>query len=142
MATRRTTTPTDPADIQRWADVAAAAGDEKKATDTVIIDVGNVLAITDVFVVTSGANSRQVRTIADEIEKQLKEKSGLTTLRTEGRRDLTWVLLDYGALVVHVFSEEMRRFYDIERLYRDVPQRRWVGAPEPSAVAATADGAG
>lgn len=126
MAERRSTpTPIDPADVQRWADIAAAAADDKKATDTVILDVGTVLAITDVFVVTSGANSRQVRTIADEIEKQLKERAGLSTVRTEGRRDLTWVLLDYGALVVHVFSEEMRRFYDIERLYRDVPRRSW-----------------
>lgn len=129
MAERRSTpTPIDPADVQRWADIAAAAADDKKATDTVILDVGAVLAITDVFVVTSGANSRQVRTIADEIEKQLKERADLSTVRTEGRRDLTWVLLDYGALVVHVFSEEMRRFYDIERLYRDVPRRSWTAA--------------
>lgn len=144
MATRRTRpTPTDPADIQRWADMAAAAADEKKATDTVILDVGNVLAITDVFVVTSGANSRQVRSIADEVEEQLKVLAGLTLLRTEGRRDLTWVLLDYGSLVVHVFSEEMRLFYDIERLYRDVPQRRWVGeGPPPAAAVAAGDSAG
>lgn len=129
MAERRSTpTPIDPADVQRWADIAAEAADDKKATDTVILDVGAVLAITDVFVVTSGANSRQVRTIADEIEKQLKERADLSTVRTEGRRDLTWVLLDYGALVVHVFSEEMRRFYDIERLYRDVPRRSWTAA--------------
>jgi ribosome-associated protein len=52
-------------------------------------------------------------------------------VRTEGRRDLTWVLLDYGALVVHVFSEEMRKFYDIERLYRDVPQERWIRTSVP-----------
>lgn len=137
MAERRPRpTPLDLADVQRWADIAAAAADDKKATDTVILEVGAVLAITDVFVVTSGANSRQVRTIADEVEKQLRERAGLSTVRTEGRRDLTWVLLDYGALVVHVFSEEMRRFYDIERLYRDVPRRTW--APEPAAESAGA----
>ena len=115
----------EPAEVQRWAQIAAVAADDKKATDTVILEVGEVLAITETFFVTSGANARQVRTIADEIEKQLKDQVGLSVLRTEGRRDLTWVLLDYGALVVHVFSDEMRRFYDIERLYRDVPQQRW-----------------
>ena len=117
------------ADVQEWARIAAAAADDKKATDTVLLEVGQVLAITEMFVVTSGANARQVRTIADEIEKQLKDQAGLAPLRTEGRRDLTWVLLDFGALVVHIFSDEMRRFYDIERLYRDVPQVRWAATP-------------
>jgi ribosome-associated protein len=121
----RTTTTTTAEDVQAWARIAAAAADDKKATDTVLLEVGKVLSITDVFVVTSGANSRQVRTIADEIEQQLREQTGMSPLRTEGRRDLTWVLIDYGALVVHVFSDEMRRFYDIERLYRDVPIVRW-----------------
>jgi ribosome-associated protein len=140
MATSRPRpTPIDPADVLRWADIAAEAADDKKATDTVVLEVGNVLAITDVFVVTSGANSRQVRTIADEVETQLRERAGLSTVRTEGRRDLTWVLLDYGALVIHVFSEEMRRFYDIERLYRDVPQHRWVAPPRPVASESAAE---
>ena len=122
------------ADVRAWARIAAAAADDKKATDTVLLEVGQVLAITEMFVVTSGANSRQVRTIADEIDTQLKAQAGLSPLRTEGRRDLTWVLLDYGALVVHVFSDEMRRFYDIERLYRDVPQERWQPAVTDQAV--------
>lgn len=129
MAQRRTTI-IEPDQVRRWAHVAAAAADDKKATDTVILDVGDVLSITDLFVITSGTNARQVRTIADEIEQQLKDQADVAPVRTEGRRDLTWVLLDYGPLVVHVFSEEMRRFYDIERLYRDVPKERWVsGAP-------------
>ena len=124
----------EPAEVQRWAQIAAVAADDKKATDTVLLEVGQVLAITEMFVVTSGANTRQVRTIADEIQKQLKEQADLSPLRTEGRRDLTWVLLDYGALVVHVFSDEMRRFYDIERLYRDVPQERWQATVTDRAV--------
>ena len=114
---------------KEWARLAAQAADDKKATDTVILEVGQVLAITDYFVITTGANSRQVRTIADEIELQLKELVGLAPLRTEGRRDLSWVLIDYGSIVVHVFSAEMREFYDIERLYRDVPSVTW----EPTA---------
>lgn len=122
---------------KEWARLAAQAADDKKATDTVILEVGQVLAITDYFVITTGANSRQVRTIADEIELQLKELVGLAPLRTEGRRDLSWVLIDYGSIVVHVFSAEMREFYDIERLYRDVPSVTWeptspVRAPDAS----------
>lgn len=132
MAQRRTTI-IEPDQVRRWAHVAAGAADDKKATDTVILDVGDVLSITDLFVITSGANARQVRTIADEIELQLKVLEEVSPVRTEGRRDLTWVLLDYGPLVVHVFSEEMRRFYDIERLYRDVPKERWVSPGAPPA---------
>jgi ribosome-associated protein len=119
----------EPEQAKEWARLAAQAADDKKATNTVILEVGQVLAITDYFVITTGANSRQVRTIADEIELQLKELAGLAPLRTEGRRDLSWVLIDYGSIVVHVFSAEMREFYDIERLYRDVPSVTW----EPTA---------
>jgi ribosome-associated protein len=118
----------DPAESRAWALIAANAADDKKATDTVVLNVGEVLTITDYFIVTSGGNARQVRTIADEIDKQLRERAGVSPLRTEGRRDLSWVLLDYGPIVVHVFSAEMRRFYDIERLYRDVPTVAWATA--------------
>jgi ribosome-associated protein len=107
-----------------WASTAAWVADDKQGTDTIVLEVGAVLAITDFFVITSASNSRQVRTIADEVEKKLKE-AGVTALRSEGRSDLTWVLLDYGDLVIHVFLEETRRFYDIERLYRDVPAIDW-----------------
>ena len=93
-----------------------------------MLAVGEVLTITDYFIVASGGNARQVRTIADEVDKQLRERAGVSPLRTEGRRDLSWVLLDYGPIVVHVFSAEMRRFYDIERLYRDVPTVAWATA--------------
>jgi ribosome-associated protein len=111
-------------DVLEWAATAAAVADDKQGTDTLVLEVGAVLAITDFFVITSATNTRQVRTIADEIEKKLKEV-GVAPLRQEGRSDLTWVLLDYGDLVVHVFLEETRRFYDIERLYRDVPEIDW-----------------
>ena len=115
----------------RWARIAASTADDKQGRDTLILDVGAVLAITDYFVVTSGRNSRQVRTIAEEIEQAIKDTGGPGPLRVEGLSDLTWVLLDYGDLVVHVFDEETRRFYDIERLYRDVPVVAWQGARGP-----------
>jgi ribosome-associated protein len=110
--------------VLEWASTAASVADDKQGTETVVLEVGAVLAITDFFVITSASNSRQVRTIADEVERALKG-SGVAPVRVEGRSDLTWVLLDYGDLVVHVFLEETRRFYDIERLYRDVPAIDW-----------------
>jgi ribosome-associated protein len=111
--------------VLEWALIAARAADDKQGTDTVVLEVGRVLAITDYFVVTSASNTRQVRTIADEVEKKIRDAGGPAPLRVEGRAELTWVLLDYGDIVVHVFLEENRRFYDIERLYRDVPVLEW-----------------
>jgi ribosome-associated protein len=116
--------------VLEWAVVAARAADDKQGRDTVILEVGAVLGITDFFVITSGTNSRQVRTIADAVEEKLKQH-GRSVVREEGRSDLTWVLLDYGDLVVHVFLDETRHFYDIERLYRDVPVIDW---QEPAPV--------
>jgi ribosome-associated protein len=110
-----------------WANAAAAVADDKQGFDTTVLEVGAVMGITDFFVITSGSNSRQVRTIAEEIEKRLKDL-GVGQPRVEGRSDLTWVLIDYGDLVIHVFLEETRRFYDIERLYRDVPVIDWRAA--------------
>lgn len=112
-----------------WALLAARVADDKKGEEPVVLEVGAVLAITDAFVITSAPNTRLVRTLADEIEKQLKEAGGPSPLRVEGLRDLTWVLMDYGDFVVHVFLDEMRRFYDLERLYRDVPTREWRTTP-------------
>ena len=104
---------------------AARAADDKKGEDTVILDVSGVLVIADAFVVTSAANRRLVRTLAEEVEEQVRLEHGRSPLRTEGLGDLQWVLLDYGDVVVHVFAEEQRRFYEIERLYRDVPRIAW-----------------
>ena len=100
---------------------AAQAAASKLAADTVILDVEKVLGITDAFVVTSGTNRRQVLTIADEVEAQVKAAGGPSPLRTEGRTDAQWVLLDYGDFVVHLFLEEVRRYYDLERLWADAP---------------------
>jgi ribosome-associated protein len=117
--------PVDRDTVGRWAAVAAKAADDKQGTETVVLDVGSVLAITDFFVITSAPNTRLVRTIAEAVEERLRKAGGPTPLGVEGRADLQWVLLDYGDLVVHVFSEPTRRFYDIERLYRDVPVLPW-----------------
>jgi ribosome-associated protein len=107
------------------AGAAATAADGKKGEDTVVLRVGPVLAICELFVVTSASNPRLVRTLAEEVEKVVRERTGSSPLRVEGMRDLQWVLLDYGDVVVHVFHDEARRFYDIERLYRDVERVAW-----------------
>ena len=125
------TTPIGPAiaAAHELARVAAQAADGKKGLDTLILDVGNVLAITEAFVVTSAGNRRQVRTIADAVEEEAKILLERAPLRVEGLADLQWVLLDYGDVVVHVFADETRRFYEIERLYRDAPRIEWTPAP-------------
>jgi ribosome-associated protein len=107
---------------------AARAADEKKGEDTMILDVSGVLVIADAFVVTSAPNRRLVRTLAEAVEEDVWLGHDRRPLRTEGLSDLQWVLLDYGDVVVHVFAEEQRRFYEIERLYRDVPRVSYDGA--------------
>jgi ribosome-associated protein len=99
-----------------------------------MLDVGDVLAITDWFVVVTGGNPRQVRTIADEVATRV-ESEGAPPPRVEGRDDATWVLLDFGDLVVHVFQPEARAYYALERLWADVPQLEWVDDLDPRAVA-------
>lgn len=115
----------DPDESRVLAVTAARAADAKQGQDTVVISVGEVLAITDLFVVTSASNRRLVRTLANEIEQVVRTELGRSPLRVEGVRELNWVLLDYGDVVVHVFADEARRFYEIERLYRDQPQVDW-----------------
>jgi len=111
--------------VREWAQSAAIAASAKGGEDTVIIDVGPVLAITDAFVVTSGRNTRQVKTIAEEVEARLKVDGGISPLRIEGLGDSQWILLDYGDLVVHVFLDETRTYYDLERLWSDAPRITW-----------------
>jgi ribosome-associated protein len=111
--------------VRDWARTAAQAASAKGGEETVIIEVGAVLAITDAFVITSGRNTRQVSTIAEEVEARLKADGGIAPLRVEGLGDKQWVLLDYGDLVVHVFLDETREFYDLERLWSDAPRVAW-----------------
>lgn len=110
------------ADARELATVAAITADAKQGKDVIVLDVGDVLGITDYFVVTSAPNRRLVRTIVDEVEMAVRAATGRSPLRTEGSAEQQWVLIDYGDVVVHVFLDEIRRFYEIERLYRDVPR--------------------
>ena len=105
--------------------VAARAADEKKGVDTVVLDVGDLLAITEAFVITSAPNSRLVLFLAEEIEKAVKEAGGHGPIATEGLRDASWVLLDFGIFVVHIFLDEVRRFYDLEHLWSGAPRVEW-----------------
>jgi ribosome-associated protein len=105
--------------------LAARTADDKQGTDTMVLFVGEVLSITELFVVTSAPNRRLVRSIADEVERVVKEQLSRSPIRVEGLREQQWVLIDYGDVVLHVFAEETRRFYEIERLYRDVPILPW-----------------
>lgn len=105
--------------------IAARAADEKTGTDTVVLEVGEVLGIAEAFVITSAGNERLVRTIAEEVERQVKEVGGPGPLRVEGKSDARWILMDYGDIVVHVFLEEARRYYDLERLWADAPRFDW-----------------
>jgi ribosome-associated protein len=107
------------------ATAAARVAEAKGGRDTIVLDVGDVLSITGYFVITSAPNTRQVDTIAEEVEARVAEDGGPRPLRVEGLDDLHWVLLDYGDFVVHVFLEETRRYYDLERLWSDVPAVTW-----------------
>ena len=100
--------------------LAATAASDKLATDLVALDVSDQIALTDVFLICSGRNERMVQAIADEVEERLLE-DGAKRLRQEGRADGRWILLDFGDIVVHVFHEEERLFYQLERLWRDCP---------------------
>ncbi|MBC7724448.1 MAG: ribosome silencing factor [Burkholderiaceae bacterium] len=99
---------------------AAAAADSKQAEDLVALDVSGPLPLTDVFLIVTGRNERNVVAIASEIEDQLIG-AGSKPLRREGRAEGRWILLDFGDLIVHVFHEEDRVFYSLERLWKDCP---------------------
>ena len=101
---------------------AAQGAADLQATDLVALDVGDVLGITDWFLVASSSNTRQVRRVAEEVEAAVKGAGGDGPLRIEGMEDARWILLDFGMFVVHVFHDETRSFYDIERLWSDVPK--------------------
>jgi ribosome-associated protein len=119
------TTTDSAADSRARALIAARAADDKQGSDIVGLDVGEILTIVDWFVITSAGNPRQVRTIAEEVEAQVKAHTGEGPLRVEGMDDARWVLLDFGDVVVHVFLEEVRAFYQLERLWGDVARLPW-----------------
>lgn len=115
---------------------ALDAASDKKAIDTVLLDLREIASFTDYFVITNGTNERQVQAIADEVYEKLKH-DGHTAARVEGYKSAEWILLDYGDFVVHVFEEKARKFYDLERLWREsqrVPLPPELSSPSDSSL--------
>ena len=104
---------------------AARAASDLKASDVIVLDVGSLLAIAGFFVIASASNPRQVRAVVDAVEDKVKSEIGRSPVRTEGVREQQWTLIDYGDVVVHVFLDSVREFYEIERLYMDAPRLEW-----------------
>lgn len=114
------------ADVATRARIAARAADAKKGEDILVLDVADIIGIVECFVITAASNTRLVRSIVEEIERQIFEQAGEKPRAVEGLRDASWVLLDYGDLVVHVFLTETREFYALERLWADAGIMSWV----------------
>ena len=93
--------------------------DRKKAADILALEIKDLTTIGDYFVIASAGSTTQVKALADEVEFQMKEKFGMMPLRTEGYNSSSWILVDYGNVVVHVFTKDTREFYDLERLWAD-----------------------
>jgi ribosome-associated protein len=115
--------------------LALHAAGEKKALDLVVLDLREVASFTNYFVIASGTNVRQVQAVADAVQEQLRKQLGVKPARVEGYNSAEWVLLDYGDFILHVFEEKSRRFYDLERLWRDAAR-----VPLPPEPAGGADG--
>lgn len=120
-----------------YAIAAAQAAHEKGAIDILVLQVGDVLAITDYFVIASASNPRLVRAVAQDMEERVFRTGGPKPIRIEGLAECEWVLIDFGTFVAHVFHQETRTYYELERLWSDVPQVDWVdpdAAPRDEAV--------
>lgn len=111
--------------------VAARAADDMQGTDIVVLDVADIVGVCEMFVICTARNTRLVAAIADEIEVHVAIEYDRRPVAVEGLAERRWVLLDYGDVVVHVFVQEEREFYRIERLYRDADSVEWreVAAP-------------
>ena len=129
MTEAERTTSTDRISSTERARIAAHAADDKKGEDIVVLDVAEIMGIVDAFVIVHASNSRLVSAIVDEVKAQLLDRADMKPRAVEGLDDKTWVLLDYGDLVVHVFLAETREFYGLERLWTDAPRIVWNGAP-------------
>ncbi len=101
--------------------VAAAAADDKKATDVAVIDLTEHSDVCDYFVIATGSNNRQVDAVVDEIEERVAAVCGEHPFSIEGREERTWILMDYGSVVVHVFTPEAREYYRLEKLWKSAP---------------------
>jgi ribosome-associated protein len=116
-------------DAHRRAGIAAHAASDKNGEEIVVLDVGEIISIAEVFVLVSANNTRLVRTIVDEIELALKIADDEGPRSVEGLDDATWVLMDYGDVIVHVFLGETRAYYDLDRLWADAPAVEWTALP-------------
>jgi ribosome-associated protein len=112
-------------DASRRATIAAQAAADKKGMEIVVLDVGEIISITEMFVLVSATNPRQVKTIAEEVEVALKASGSAGPRSVEGLDDATWVLMDFGDVIVHVFQAETRDYYDLDRLWADAPVVAW-----------------
>jgi ribosome-associated protein len=101
---------------------ASQAADDKQARDLVVLDVSEIIGLVDLFLIASARTDRQLKAVIDAIEERLRADYGRRPLRREGVPDSGWVLLDYGDVVCHLFDEEQRRYYMLERLWADVPR--------------------
>ena len=119
------------ADSRRLAATAARTASSKQAERITVIDVRELITITDYFVICSGSSARQVTTIADEVVKELKDR-GVRPVRREGGAGGGWQLIDFVDLVVHVFDDEARDFYRLETLWADAPVVDWEREPAVS----------
>ena len=99
--------------------LAARALSDKKGKEIQVLEIGELTTLADYFVIATGSSNTQINALCGSVEKALKEQANELPLRREGYRDGTWVLLDYGCVVVHVFSAEAREFYSLERLWHD-----------------------
>jgi ribosome-associated protein len=98
--------------------IAVHAAEEKKAQDILVLRLSAITEFTDYFIICTGASTRQTQAITDAVIEELK-KFKVRPLHTEGYKSAEWILIDYGAFIVHIFTEQSRRFYDLERLWRD-----------------------
>lgn len=114
----------NPRDLAR---LIADVLDDKKGTDIALLDVGDLLQITEVFVIATGTSRPHVKTLAEHVQERLKTLER-RPLRSEGEGEAEWILLDYGDIVVHVFQDEPRDYYGLERLWGDAPQLAWESA--------------
>ena len=107
---------------------AARIADDGKGSDIVVLHVGDVISLTEYFVVVGASNRRLVDALVQDVEAKIRVATGRSPIRVEGARENQWVLVDYGDVIVHVFLSEIRDFYEIERLYNDVPKIDWTDA--------------
>ena len=119
------TNPSLHSDSLELAGAIARIIDDKKGTDILVLPVGDVVGITEYFVVASASNVRLVGAVTDAVLGEVRETLGRGPIRSEGTREKQWVLIDYGDVVVHIFVDDARRFYEIERLYKDIVPVSW-----------------